>query len=1276
MSIANFENTWLEPLLFFLENALQVESGRRGKSYWSSGRVIRLTLEDHNGIIAATVQGNAVKPYTVTLSQQRGVVVSTCTCPVGMYCKHGVAAALAVVDIGWRLETSWADELPILLPMFRRGMRGPSLPAVTQEVLTYVGGDSPPGEPVDSGGRAAQKTRGTTKQAARLTPWWEAYLASKNAEEARVALTRGVMARLVVSPHSWMVSDLVGRLTNADNPIETIQYFDQSVERFAQRMRLQTRPRDPALDEFLQTPEALELAARYDRQMAHDQLLRWLEGSAPNASAENWGRLDMVWLPVTESGRIARLHFQMLLTARKLRRSPRNPQAIVQLEKDVQSGKRQFSSDDTRMVRWVVRHNCYSALGYSYYSTSPDPARAATIPVYGALGWLSMWGDSGRISWPNGEALIYNPRPAHLRLSADAETPPVWAVAFPNNAEDRPVPLNALELLADHGNPGENEAEVVIFAMREGVLYRVENGGMPFQVFEGLLRVPEAPIARLRESRAGAILASRLFSSGSRTQEVSFVETVAARPIVECRLDDESNLSIVARAVAEDGTVFCWTRSATWERVNDTVTDDSKAALDELPSATDRATDGEPSTDTEARQASPHAIVVAPRLADVAPLEEWIRLVVPPHAAHKTTASGAPSRDWRMKGSETVEFLRGWTVRPPVVKYLGNKAFQSFVALRRPPRVTVRVEPSGVDWLQVSVEMEKDIESLTLNEVMSALQSSEDALITLSGGRNYRRDELEEYQRQLKTLNELGLDTGSETQRVHAMQLAGASADTLEEMDRSGGRLGELVTRAREIIASFKGVPAASVPKKTANHLRPYQRVGVDFLVWAAKTFGGALLADDMGLGKTLQVLAALTALRRLDKTHRPSLVVCPASVAHNWLREAERFAPSLRVVVIERGPERHAILERLNEYDLVVKNYALTRRDAHVLRDQEWLMVCVDEAQAIKNADADISRTVKTLSAQYRFALTGTPIENRLADLWSIMDFAAPGHLEALKRFEQRSKGPEAESAGVVLRARLRPVVLRRLKKDVAPELPPRIEERRDCEMTAPQRKAYLAEVHRTRVLLDGLKTKQVVGKERIQILAALTRLRQLCCDPALVNLPDKGSGKTDELMELLPPLLESGQKVLLFSQFVRMLKRLETPLHARGITTYMLTGETTKRQALVDRFEADPNPSVFLISLKAGGTGLNLVSASHVVLFDPWWNPAVEAQAIDRTHRIGQDKTVVAFRLVAMGTVEERILELQERKRNIVKDVLEEGTFNRSLTREDFEFILGGGA
>src|SRR5204863_972287 len=345
--------------------------------------------------------------------------------------------------------------------------------------------------------------------------------------------------------------------------------------------------------------------------------------------------------------------------------------------------------------------------------------------------------------------------------------------------------------------------------------------------------------------------------------------------------------------------------------------------------------------------------------------------------------------------------------------------------------------------------------------------------------------------------------------------------------------------------------------------------------------------------------------------------------------------------------------------------------RDLEALQKFSFGVVILDEAQFIKNPAAQVTQSVKQMKASQRLALTGTPLENRLLDLWSITDFVQPGYLGSQDHFHDTYE-PRAEENGDVttqriarrrLSAKLRPLMLRRLKQQVAKDLPDRIEERRDCELGEPQRKLYLAELRRSREQVMQTVAERGLNKSKIHVLAALTRLRQICCHPRLVG-NDSASGKTETLFELVDSLIAEGQKVLLFSQFVQMLQLLEEECRQREIRTHVLTGQTKDRQQVVNTFQNDPNASVFLLSLRAAGTGLNLTTASYVVLYDPWWNPAVEAQAIDRSHRIGQTRTVNAYRLIAPGTVEEKIWDLQQRKAQTISDVLGEEGFARSLT------------
>jgi len=434
-----------------------------------------------------------------------------------------------------------------------------------------------------------------------------------------------------------------------------------------------------------------------------------------------------------------------------------------------------------------------------------------------------------------------------------------------------------------------------------------------------------------------------------------------------------------------------------------------------------------------------------------------------------------------------------------------------------------------------------------------------------------------------------------------------------------------------------------------------------------------------MGLGKTLQTLTWLAWLKeRNRKNPRPSLVICPASVLHNWRREANRFTPELKVLVLESGAAWHNLRKQIPQHDVIVTNYALLRRDLEELQKFAFRAVILDEAQFIKNPEAQVTQSVKQLKSERRLALTGTPLENRLLDLWSIVDFIQLTYLGSQEQFLETYElkgGEDAEGAQRIARrrlsARLRPLLLRRLKKHVAKDLPDRIEQRRDCPLSDEQRKLYLAELRRSREQIMQAVAEQGLNKSKMHVLAALTRLRQVCCHPQLVG-NDTPSGKTETLFELLEPLLAEGQKVLVFSQFVQMLHILEKECRARQINTHILTGQTKDRQAVVNAFQADATPGVFLLSLRAAGTGLNLTNASYVVLYDPWWNPAVEAQAIDRSHRIGQTQTVNAYRLIAPGTVEEKIWELQQSKAQTIADVLGEEGFARSLTKTDLEYLF----
>ncbi|HWF18983.1 MAG TPA: DEAD/DEAH box helicase [Verrucomicrobiae bacterium] len=613
-----------------------------------------------------------------------------------------------------------------------------------------------------------------------------------------------------------------------------------------------------------------------------------------------------------------------------------------------------------------------------------------------------------------------------------------------------------------------------------------------------------------------------------------------------------------------------------------------------------------------------------------------------------------------------------WAERPDNAEYLGNPAFHRLFLNPRQLRPRVVIKGSGIDWLAVSAEWEQEGMRLTAAD-LQRLQTASGRFVKLpdSGWVELDSDAVQDAH---EAMADLGVDGLIPV--PHRIGIEQAAHLGEEELKRFGDT--PQAHALRERLKDFKGTPATDLPKTIDAELRPYQKEGFDFLCHLTQIKLGGILADDMGLGKTLQTLSWLAWLQeRHADDPKPALVICPASVLHNWRREANRFVPHLKVLVLESGAARHNLRKQIPQHDLIVTNYALLRRDLEALQKFAFRAVILDEAQFIKNPSAQVTQSVKQLRAEHALALTGTPLENRLLDLWSIVDFVQPGYLGTQEHFTQtyEPRGEDPENAQRIARrrlsAKLRPLMLRRLKQRVAKDLPDRIEERRDCHLGEDQRKLYLAELRRSREQVMQTVAEKGLNQSKIHVLAALTRLRQICCHPQLVG-NDAVSGKTETLFELLDPLLCDGQKVLVFSQFVQVLKLLETECQKRQIRTHLLTGQTKQRQEVVNAFQSDPNAAVFLLSLRAAGTGLNLTNASYVVLYDPWWNPAVEAQAIDRSHRIGQVNTVNAYRLIAPGTVEEKIWELQQSKAQTIADVLGEEGFARSLSKADLEYLF----
>ena len=476
-------------------------------------------------------------------------------------------------------------------------------------------------------------------------------------------------------------------------------------------------------------------------------------------------------------------------------------------------------------------------------------------------------------------------------------------------------------------------------------------------------------------------------------------------------------------------------------------------------------------------------------------------------------------------------------------------------------------------------------------------------------------------------------------------------------------------------IAEWTGktpLPAPTLDAKALGplreRLRPYQIEGALWLLKNARNSSAGLLADEMGLGKTIQALAMMEALPG------PHLVVCPSSLVWNWSREASVFCPNLRVLTIE-GPERAERFPKIPDHDLIITSYALLRRDAEHYKAFVFSTTTLDEAQHIKNPGSQNARAACAIRSKSRFILTGTPLENSIRDLWSLFDFLLPGYLGTRKDFQERYEKPLAagESAGVWPRLlrRVRPWMLRRRKSEILKELPAKIEQVVQVELSPDQKAAYTQLQIAARAEVDAM--RESGGAARMKVLTALLRLRQACCDLRLLNGESEApSAKLEALLELLGEAVDGGHRTLVFSQFTSMLDLIVPALDEAGISWCRLDGSTKDRGAVVERFQSDASISVFLISLKAGGAGLNLTGADTVIHFDPWWNPAVEAQATDRAHRIGQEKVVTSIKLIARDTVEQRVLEMQAKKRILSTELLEPDSVV-GLSIQDAQDLIG---
>jgi superfamily II DNA or RNA helicase len=608
----------------------------------------------------------------------------------------------------------------------------------------------------------------------------------------------------------------------------------------------------------------------------------------------------------------------------------------------------------------------------------------------------------------------------------------------------------------------------------------------------------------------------------------------------------------------------------------------------------------------------------------------------------------------------------------PAVRQLVKLGWQVHAAgqqVRQPGQMQLNVK-SGIDWFELHAKVDFDGRTVPFPALLAALARG-DSTVRLDDGSFGILPE--EWAQQFGLLSGLGVADGD---HVRFTQSQAVLLDVLLASQESV-HVDAGFENLRDRLRSFGGIRPAVEPAGFRGELRPYQREGLGWLQFLESFRLGGCLADDMGLGKTIQLLALLQnrkLARGPDDEHRPSLVVVPKSLIFNWHQECNRFTPQLKVIDYT-GLHRAKLAKRFGKADVILTTYGTLRRDIVQLREVAFDFVVLDEAQTIKNAGSQVAKAARLLKANHRLALSGTPIENRLSDLWSIFEFLNPGMLGRAAVFRMHtSDGGDAESRRMLSQA-LRPFILRRTKGQVAAELPEKLEQTVLCNMRKQQESLYAELRDHYRQSLLGMVKKQGLAKSKIHVLEALLRLRQAACHPALIDEAriDESSAKLDALCLHLQDVLAEGHKALVFSQFTSMLAIVKRHLYQRGIVFEYLDGQTRNRKQLIDRFQTDPACGVFLISLKAGGLGLNLTAADYVFLLDPWWNPAAEAQAIDRAHRIGQTRQVFAYRLICHNTVEEKIAELQTKKKELADAILQaDNNLIGDLSSEDLELLL----
>ncbi len=606
------------------------------------------------------------------------------------------------------------------------------------------------------------------------------------------------------------------------------------------------------------------------------------------------------------------------------------------------------------------------------------------------------------------------------------------------------------------------------------------------------------------------------------------------------------------------------------------------------------------------------------------------------------------------------------------IEFYGEEKLSRYRLVRGTPRLRVRVS-SGIDWLEVQFRFHVNGKILKIPEFRNQVQKNKNYLKLADGSNLYIPDEL---LRRLKKFFTLMDATGTRGDQKLPLAALPMVKELLELADQV-----EADRNFREWAKQYEGfrqIQPVELSPAFRGTLRDYQKAGVDWLHFLHSLRFGGILADDMGLGKTVQVIALLQNLKDQGKLRHPVLIVVPVTVLFNWEGELQRFAPQLRVLRYQgQRSEREQKARRFSDYDVVLLSYGILLQDVNVLQNQEWDYLILDESQKIKNPTTKTYRAVTSLQVPHRLCLTGTPVENSVTDLWAQFNFLNPGMLGSLKQFEARflPNGEMDEDRQNLLRKVIYPFILRRKKEEVLKELPERTEILQLVEMTEVQREIYRKWLDYFRGQIFEQVEKEGLPKTRLKILEALTYLRQIACHPAILDqsVHLQESGKVQLLDEMLEEILQEGHKVLVYSQFVRFLTLVRKIVEKRSWEYEYLDGSTRHREPHVRNFQENPQVKIFLLSLKAGGLGLNLTAADYVIHLDPWWNPAVEQQATDRVHRIGQENRVFVYKYIVKNSVEEKILQLQQKKKALSDTLItsEKGLI-KQLSPEDLEMIF----